>query len=73
MEERLFFLLIVVVIIILILLVPRIIQFRIKVLRMLKWNCLADFHGKYFDQLVIIVRIIMALIIIFLMVLVFIA
>jgi hypothetical protein len=72
MEERLFFLLIAVVMIILIPLVPRIIQFRIKLLRMLKWNCLADFHGKNFVQLVMIARIVMALIIIYMMVLVFI-
>lgn len=63
MELRLFLVVIAVIMIILIPLAPRMIRFRILVLRMLKWNGLANFHEKYFDQLVIVVRAILALII----------
>ena len=72
MEERLLFLVIAVILILLIPLVPLMIQFRIKVCRMLKWRGLADFHGRHFYQIVMIVRTIIAAIIIFLIVLVFI-
>jgi hypothetical protein len=46
MELRIFFLLIAASMIVLFPLVPRLVMFRIKVLRMLKWNGLADFHEK---------------------------
>ena len=72
MEERLLFLLIAVIMIMLIPLVPLMMQFRIKILRMLKWRGIADFHGKHFGQIVMIVRTIIVTIIIFLIVLVFI-
>jgi len=72
MEERLFFLLIAVTMIILIPLVPRMMQIRIKVFRMLKWRAIADFHGRHFGQIVTIVRTIIVIIIIYLMLLVFI-
>ena len=62
MELRLFLLLIAVIMIVLIPLVPRMISFRIWVLRKLKWNGLANFHEKNFNQLVIVVRVIFALI-----------
>ena len=67
MEERLFFLIVAFLMIILIPLVPRMIEFSIKVLRMLKWEGLANLYGKHFKQLVTIVRIMMAPIIIYLM------
>jgi len=73
MEELLLFLLIAVIMIILIPVFPRMIRFRIKILRILKWNSLADFHERYFAQIVTIARTVMVLIVIFLMVLVFIA
>ena len=66
------FLLIAVIMIMLIPLVPLMTQFRIKVLRRLKWRGLADFHGRHFGQIVMIVRTIIVTIIIFLTVLVFI-
>ncbi len=72
MEERLLFLVIVVIMIVLIPLVPLMIQFRIKVLRMLKWRGIADFHVRHFGQIVMIVRTIIVAIVIFLIVLVFI-
>ena len=71
MEERLFFLIVAFLMIILIPLVPRMIEFSIKVLRMLNWKGLADLYGKNFRQLVTILRIMLALIIIILMVLSF--
>jgi hypothetical protein len=73
MEELLLFLLISVIMIILIPVFPRMIRFRIKVLRILKWNSLADFHERHFSQIVIIARTVIVLIIIFLMVLAFVA
>jgi hypothetical protein len=73
MEELLLFLLIAVIMIILIPVFPQMIRFRIKVLRILKWNSLADFHERNFAQIVIIARIVIVLIIIFLMVLAFVA
>jgi hypothetical protein len=73
MEELLLFLLIAVTMIILIPVFPQMIRFRIKVLRILKWNSLADFHERHFAQIVTIARTVIVLIIIFLMVLAFIA
>ena len=73
MEELLLFLLIAVIMIILIPVFPRMIKFRIKVLRILKWNSLADFHERHFAQIVIIARTVIVLIVILLMVLVFIS
>lgn len=70
MELRLFLIVIAVIMIILIPLAPRMIRFRILVLRMLKWNGLANFHDKYFDQLVIVIRVILALIIALLVILI---
>ena len=70
MEVRLFFLVIAVIMIVLIPIAPRMIRLRIAVFRKLKWNSLANFHEKYFDQLVIVVRVVMALIFAFLMFLV---
>ena len=67
MEKRLFLLIVALLMIILIPLVPRMIEFSIKVLRMLKWEGLANLYGKHFKQLVTIVRIMMAPIIIYLM------
>jgi hypothetical protein len=67
MELRLFFIVMAAILIVLIPMVPRIVGLRIKILRMLKWNCLADFHEKYFDQLVIIVRAMIAFIIVILL------
>lgn len=71
MEELLFFLLITVIMIILIPVSPRMIRFRIKVLRILKWNSLADFHERHFAQIVTIARTVIVLIVILLMVLAF--
>ena len=73
MEELLLFLFIAVIMIILFPFVPRMIRFRIKVLRILKWNSLADFIEKHFAQSVIIVRTLIVLIVIFLIVLALIA
>jgi len=70
MEVRLFFLVIAVIMIVFIPIAPRMIRLRIAVFRKLKWNSLANFHEKYFDQLVIVVRVVMALIFAFLMFLV---
>ena len=70
MEVRLFFLVIAVIMIVLIPIAPRMIRLRIAVFRKLKWNSLANFHEKYFDQLVIVVRVVMALIFAFVMFLV---
>ena len=72
MEERLLFLLIAAIMIILIPLTPLMIQLRIKVLRMLKWKGIEDFHRRHFGQIVMIVRTIIIIIILFLIVLVFI-
>ena len=49
------------------------IRLRIKVLRILKWNRLADFHERHFAQIVTIARTVIVLIVILLMVLAFIA
>ena len=73
MEELLLFLLIAVIMIILIPVFPRMIRFRIKVLRILKWNSLADFHERNFVQIVTIARTVIVLIVILLMVLALIA
>lgn len=62
MGLRLFFIAIAVILIVLIPFAPRMIRLRIAIFRKLKWNGLADWHEKYFDQLVIIVRVVMALI-----------
>jgi hypothetical protein len=70
MEVRLFFLVIAVIMIVFIPIAPRMIRLRIAVFRKLKWNSLANFHEKYFDQLVIVVRVVMALIFAFVMFLV---
>ena len=67
MEVRLFFLVIAVIMIVFIPIAPRMIRLRIAVFRKLKWNSLANFHEKYFDQLVIVVRVVMALIFAFVM------
>ena len=71
MEEFLLFLLITAIMIILIPVSPRMIRFRIKVLRILKWNSLADFHERHFAQIVTIARTVIVLIVILLMVLAF--
>ncbi len=71
MEERAYFLLIVIVLITFIPLVPRIIDVRMKILRVMKFKMAADFHGKHFHRLVIIVRTVMALVVIYLLALVF--
>jgi hypothetical protein len=63
MALRLFLLVISVLLVVLIPIVPRMIRLRISVFRKLKWNGLADFHEKYFDQLVIVARVVMALIV----------
>ena len=63
MELRIFFLVIAVIIIVLFSIAPKMIRLRIAVFRKLKWDGLANFHEKYFDQLVIVVRFILALII----------
>ena len=73
MEELLLFLLIAAIIIILIPVFPRMIRLRIKVLRILKWNSLADFHERHFAQIVTIARTVIVLIVILLMILAFIA
>lgn len=73
MEEFLLFLLIAVIMIILIPVFPRMIRFRIKVFRILKWNSLADFHERHFAQIVTIAQTMIVLIVILLMVLAFIA
>jgi hypothetical protein len=62
MGLSLFFIVIVVILIVLIPIAPKMIRLRIAAYRKLKWNGLANFHEKYFDQLVIIARIVMALI-----------
>ncbi|MGD8539930.1 MAG: hypothetical protein PVI66_14540 [Candidatus Aminicenantes bacterium] len=63
MELRLLFVAIALILIVLIPIAPKLIRFRIAVFRKLKWNCLANFHEKHFDQLIIVVRVILALII----------
>ena len=62
MGLRLFFIVIAVIMIILIPIAPSMIKLRIAVFRKLKWNGLADFHEKNINQLVIVVRVVMALI-----------
>jgi hypothetical protein len=66
MELRIFLIVIAVIIVALFPLAPKLIRFRIAIFRKLKWNGLANFLEKYFDQFVIIARVIMALIVIFL-------
>jgi hypothetical protein len=61
MELRIFLLVIVLLVIVLIPFAPKMIEFRIAIFRKLKWNGLANFHEKYFDQLVIVARAILAL------------
>ena len=62
MGLRLFFVVIAVIMIVLIPIAPRMIRLRIAVFRKLKWNGLADWHEKNINQLVIVVRVVMALI-----------
>ena len=66
MEELLLFLLIAVIMIILIPVFPQMIRFRIKILRILRWNSLADFHERHFAQIVSIARTVIVLIVIYL-------
>lgn len=70
MEERILFLGLAAFTIIFILLVPQMTRFHIKVLRILKWNGLADYEQKHFDKIVTFVRITMIVIVIYLIVLV---
>ncbi len=63
MELRIFLVVIAAIMIVLFSVAPKLIQFRMAVFRKLKWNCLANFHEKHFDQLVIIIRFILALIV----------
>ena len=63
MELRLFYIVIAAILFVLIPIVPKMIRFRIAVLRKLKWNGLANFHEKYFDQLVVVIRVIVAIIV----------
>jgi hypothetical protein len=63
MELRVFLAVIAVIMIVLISIVPGIVKLRIKIFRKLKWNSLANFHEKYFDQLVIIARFVLAFIV----------
>lgn len=62
MELQVFFIVIAAILIVLISIVPGIVRLRIKIFRKLKWNCLANFHEKHFDQLVIIARFVLAFI-----------
>lgn len=62
MGLRLFFVVIAVIMIVLIPIAPRMIRLRIAVFRKLKWNGLADWHEKNINQLVIVVRVVMAFI-----------
>ena len=62
MGLRLFFVVIAVIMIVLIPIAPRMIRLRIAVFRKLKLNGLADWHEKNINQLVIVVRVVMALI-----------
>ncbi len=63
MELRLFLFLIAILLTVFIPIVPKMLKVRIAVFQKLKWNSLANFHEKYFDQLVIIARTVMAVII----------
>jgi len=63
MELRVFLFVIAVLLIVLIPIAPKMLKVRIAVFRKLKWNSLADFHEKHFDQLVIVARTIMVLVI----------
>lgn len=63
MELRLLLLGITILLIVLIPITPRMIEVRIAVFRKLKWNALANFHEKYFDQLVIVARAILAFVV----------
>ena len=38
---------------------PGMMRLRIKLLRWLRWNCLADFHQRHFKGIVLAARIIM--------------
>jgi hypothetical protein len=62
MVLRMFFIVIAVILIVLFPIAPKIIRLRIAFYRKLKWDGLANFHEKYFDQIVIIARVVMALI-----------
>ena len=62
MALRLFYIVIVVILVVLFPIAPKMIRLRIAVYRKLNWNGLANFHEKYFDQIVIIARVVMALI-----------
>lgn len=62
MGLRLFFIVIAVIMIVLIPIAPRMIRLRIAVFRKLELNGLADWHEKNINQLVIVVRVVMALI-----------
>lgn len=70
MGLRVFFIGIAVIIVVLIPIAPKIIRLRIAVFRKLRWNGLANFHEKYFDLLVTVVRVVMSLIIVVLIFLV---
>jgi hypothetical protein len=71
MTEHLFFLIFAILMIILFPLIPRMVEFSITVLKVLKWNGLAELYRNNFGQLVAIVRIMLAIIIICMLFLVF--
>ena len=42
-------------------LVPRLLNLRIRVLRFIHWNWLAELHERFFDRLVVIIRVMMSI------------
>lgn len=71
MAQSTLFLLLAALLIILIPIAPRMIMLRIKVLSLMKLKGLADFHGRNFNRVVLIVRIVFVLFAVLLIVLAF--
>ena len=68
MEKLALYLIAAFFIIVLFLLIPRMVEFSIAVLKLLKWKGLAELYRKHFKQLVTVVRIMMVIVIILLVV-----
>jgi hypothetical protein len=62
MTEQIFVIIIAALMILLIIMAPQLMSLRIKVLRFLRWNWLAEFHERHFKGLVLGARIAMGIV-----------
>lgn len=69
MTEKVFFISAAFIMAVLIIIVPQMMSLRIRVLRWIHWNRLADWHQRNFKKLVVVVRIMIAAIIAILIIL----